>query len=168
MEHFFQDQSIVPLLHCSKVNALCAFTLARPAHVLAILPQLYHPLDNGQAILEALALGQPPIMGPTLLEQGAGLFRHRVVGLLKLKDYLAVDLLQIGYGEDEGVRVIVEALPVEAIPEVRADEISRDAGKLHEPSGRPLADETPRACVRHHDGEVGLRQQGAARKDPAD
>jgi hypothetical protein len=55
------------------------------------------------------------------------------------------------------VWVVVEALPVEAIPEVGADEISRDAGKLHEPAGRPPADETPGACIRHYDRDVDVR-----------
>jgi hypothetical protein len=27
MEQFFQDQSIVPLFHCSKANPLCVFAL---------------------------------------------------------------------------------------------------------------------------------------------
>ena len=32
MEHFPQNHSIVPLLHCSKANALCAFALVRRSH----------------------------------------------------------------------------------------------------------------------------------------
>ena len=36
--------------------------LAGPAHVLAILPELNHALDDGQAIFKALALGEALIM----------------------------------------------------------------------------------------------------------
>src|SRR3972149_10752448 len=77
MEHFFQDQSIVPpfdrlravsvvepLLHCSKANALCAFALA---------PQLPSLRYRARRATPLLRQRPPRDQGARLLPPGAGL-----------------------------------------------------------------------------------------------
>ena len=80
--------------------------LARPADVLAILPEFHHPADDGQSVFKTLALGEGSIGRPDPPKGGARDLIQAEVAFMQSRDRLRIAAKQVGGGNDQRLRVV--------------------------------------------------------------